>query len=81
MVPEGDAALPVINADADALEKVVMNLVGNALKFTDEGGRVVVSLETGMQVDGFDGVRVRVRDTGVGLAPSSSIGSSIASPR
>ena len=65
----GEAGLPVVNADPDAIEKVVMNLVGNALKFTDAGGRIDVRFETGMQVDGYDGVRVIVRDTGIGLAP------------
>jgi signal transduction histidine kinase len=67
-VAGGTEALPRINADPDAIEKVVMNLVGNALKFTEDGGAITVSIEPGGEVDGFDGVRVSVRDTGVGLA-------------
>jgi len=66
-VPEG--GVPTLNADPDAIEKVVMNLVGNALKFTEAGGRIEASIETGVEVDGYDGVRVCVRDTGVGLEP------------
>jgi signal transduction histidine kinase len=57
--------LPVVHADRDALEKVVVNLVGNALKFTDSGGWVEVrgwATEDG-------GVHLVVADSGVGLGP------------
>ncbi len=50
-------------ADADKLRKVIENLVGNALKFTDRGGSVRVAVEH----DSAD-VRITVRDTGVGMA-------------
>jgi signal transduction histidine kinase len=51
-------------ADADKLRKVVENLVGNALKFTDRGGTVRVVVERDEA-----NVRVTVEDTGVGMAP------------
>ena len=54
-----------ICCDADALEKVVMNLVGNALKFTADGGTVVVRM---FDSEEDDGVVVRVEDTGIGLS-------------
>ncbi|MEO8601674.1 MAG: ATP-binding protein [bacterium] len=58
-----EPGLAPISADALALERVLNNLVHNALKFTAEGGHVVVAaLHDG------DGVRVEVRDTGVGIA-------------
>jgi signal transduction histidine kinase len=66
---EGGAGALPINADPDALEKVVMNLVGNALKFTEPGGSITVSASPCGLVDGFDGVRVTVADSGIGLAP------------
>ncbi|MEM6532896.1 MAG: ATP-binding protein [Myxococcota bacterium] len=50
--------------DALKLKQVMINLVGNAIKFTDEGGWVTLSTE---QNDEF--VRFRVRDTGIGIAP------------
>jgi len=57
-------APPAVFADRDALEKVVVNLVGNALKFTDRGGRVTVSLA---EVEEGEAVRVSVEDTGIGI--------------
>lgn len=48
--------------DAARLEQVVVNLLSNASKFTDEGGEVRLSLQ---REDG--GVVVRVVDTGIGI--------------
>jgi signal transduction histidine kinase len=56
--------LPEVNADPARMTQVVSNLVGNALKFTPEGGRV--SLEG--TLDG-NYVLFAVRDTGVGIPP------------
>lgn len=62
---DGFESVPTINADPDALDKVLVNLVGNALKFTDEGGRISI---WAARIDG-DGVRLEVRDTGIGISP------------
>jgi two-component system phosphate regulon sensor histidine kinase PhoR len=51
--------------DAEQLERVVVNLVHNALKFTPEGGEVRVSAE---QCD--SGLAVHVQDNGAGILPS-----------
>ena len=56
-------ALPV-EGDVIRLTQVVTNLVNNAAKFTEAGGRIEVRLERAEQ----DAV-LRVRDTGVGIAP------------
>jgi len=50
--------------DEDRMNEVVGNLLSNAFKFTEKGGRVRLQVE---QVD--DSVRIRVRDTGVGIPP------------
>jgi signal transduction histidine kinase/CHASE3 domain sensor protein/ActR/RegA family two-component response regulator len=50
--------------DAPRLEQVFVNLLVNAAKYTDPGGRIQVNLETTAR----DAV-VRVRDSGVGIAP------------
>ena len=53
-----------IEADPELLSLVWNNLISNALKFTEDGGRVSVSLET----EG-DFAVVRVTDTGCGMTP------------
>jgi signal transduction histidine kinase len=53
-----------VTADPERLELVLGNLLDNAAKYTEPGGRVTVSVEaTGTEV------LLRVRDTGVGIAP------------
>jgi signal transduction histidine kinase/CheY-like chemotaxis protein len=53
-----------LNADATRLEQVVVNLLTNSAKYTDEGGHIWL---TAQQEDGE--CVLRVRDTGVGIAP------------
>lgn len=53
-----------IHADASRMTQVLSNIVDNALKFTDSGGRVSLSVT----VEGSEAA-VRVRDTGLGIAP------------
>ena len=58
-------AQPVwLHADAARLEQVVVNLLTNAAKYTEEGG----AIELNVQQDGLDAV-LRVQDTGIGIAP------------
>jgi PAS domain S-box-containing protein len=61
-----DERLPErIVGDAARLRQVLLNLAGNAIKFTEQGG-VAVIVEPG---DGENKICFRVRDTGIGLAP------------
>jgi signal transduction histidine kinase len=54
-----------ITADLGRIERVIANLMSNAIKFTPPGGRIAVT------VAGEQGqVRCEVRDTGVGIAAS-----------
>jgi len=54
--------LPTVVADPRRLKQILLNLLTNAIKFTKEGGQVIVS---GGMIDGQ--LRLRVRDTGVGM--------------
>jgi signal transduction histidine kinase len=57
-------ALPPVPADLHRVSQVLSNLVGNAVRFTPAGGRIVVRAERGGDVVVFS-----VSDTGAGIAP------------
>jgi len=73
LVQEVEPNLPAIWGHYDLLLQVFTNLVGNALKFTPEGGKVTVRAY-GVKGDPENSndithVRVEVADTGIGIAP------------
>jgi len=57
------AALPQIEADPRAVKQVLLNLLTNAIKFTPEGGRIVVSTQAYST-----GLTIRVADSGIGIS-------------
>ena len=57
--------LPRLIADERKLKQILVNLLGNAIKFTDPGGRVRLSV---CCPDG-GGFEFRIADTGIGMAP------------
>ncbi|MCK4486692.1 MAG: response regulator [Desulfobacterales bacterium] len=62
LVFEQDNQLSMIYVDTEKIEKVFSNIVSNALKFTDHGGKVEVKTK-----EAEDHIVVRVSDTGVGI--------------
>lgn len=56
--------MPIITGDKQRLSVLLNNLIGNAVKYTPEGGQVNVKLEALEH-----GVQITVRDNGIGIAP------------
>jgi signal transduction histidine kinase len=68
-VPPG---LPLVLGDRDKIRQVLLNLLGNAVKFTPEGGKVEVSAALSQLTsapEAVRAVRVSVRDSGIGIPP------------
>jgi signal transduction histidine kinase/DNA-binding NarL/FixJ family response regulator len=62
------ADLPtLVKADAKRLRQILLNLLGNAIKFTD-AGHVVLDVEAALRDDGRVELRMEVEDTGIGIA-------------
>jgi PAS domain S-box-containing protein len=56
----------IMKGDPGRLRQVLLNLVGNAIKFTAQGG-VTVALSAGAEQDGRSEIVFAVRDTGIGV--------------
>jgi signal transduction histidine kinase/HAMP domain-containing protein len=62
-----DDGLPMVAADGHRLRQVVLNLVANALKFTEQGGVTIHCIH--LKQRGM--VQVAVSDTGIGISPAA----------
>src|SRR2546426_5880888 len=58
----------MVRGDPTRLRQVLMNLIGNAIKFTEQG-EVDVSASVARRDGGGATVQFRVRDTGIGISP------------
>ncbi|MBB4424995.1 cell cycle sensor histidine kinase DivJ [Bradyrhizobium sp. CIR48] len=64
LITDAPQDLPVMTGDPRAFKQIVLNLVANAIKFTERGGQVsVTAAVSGSQLT------LRISDTGVGIAP------------
>ena len=57
--------LPVVHSDPDKLKVVLKNLIGNAVKFTEQGGIAIQACSH------EGGVEIRVADSGIGIPPDA----------
>ena len=67
MTTDVDSDVPLAMADPARLRQVLFNLVSNAIKFTQEGGRITVDV-----VNLEQSVTISVSDTGPGLLPEEA---------
>lgn len=57
--------LPVLFADERRVKQIIINLLANAIKFTPQGGKVTLKVET----DNDGCLAITIADTGIGIAP------------
>ncbi|MUG91933.1 HAMP domain-containing protein [Scytonema sp. UIC 10036] len=74
LVQEISPKLPLVVGNYDLLLQVLANLLGNALKFTQSGGKVAIRAyqlepKTNSSDRQTSQVRVEISDTGIGIAP------------
>ena len=52
----------IIACDPDKIERIMLNIIGNAVKFTGEGGDIFVNIQ-----DDNKNIKIVVKDTGIGI--------------
>ncbi len=57
-----DVEEKVLLCDPDKIERIILNLLSNAMKFTGQGGTIWVSIQ-----DGPESITISVKDTGIGI--------------
>ncbi|WP_455539686.1 ligand-binding sensor domain-containing protein [Terrisporobacter sp.] len=62
LIIDTDMEEKTINCDKEQIERCIINLISNALKFTQAGGRITVDIK-----DKIDSVEISVEDTGIGI--------------
>ena len=66
---EGLAELPLIKADKELLYKVFYHVLGNAIKYTPDGGSIAVSGHAINERNQKPEVEIKIKDTGIGVDP------------
>jgi signal transduction histidine kinase len=62
LIFDTDIEEKIIACDPDKIERIILNLLSNALKFTEPGGEIMVSIE-----NGIENICIKVKDTGIGI--------------
>ena len=58
-----------LHADPEKVRQIMLNLLANAVKYTDRGGRIGVSIASATDGDTGPPIAIRVADSGIGIAP------------
>lgn len=62
LVFDTDMEEKLIACDPDKIERIILNLISNSVKFTNPGGKIFVNIH-----DGKDNIIISVKDTGIGI--------------
>lgn len=55
--------------DADKIDKIIYNILSNALKYTPKGGNIAVRLQTYENTEDYSYLKIEISDTGIGIHP------------
>ena len=64
LIVDPDIEEYILKCDKMEIERCITNLVGNAIKFTNSGGEIVVGI-----IEERDYIKISVKDTGIGIDP------------
>lgn len=67
-VIEQEIQVPIVMGDSTRIKQVLMNIVGNAAKFTPEGGTITLSVTQEIEDDEHVTTIYRCTDTGIGMS-------------
>lgn len=59
--------LPITNLDPKRIETVIRNIIVNAIKFTRDGGKIIISCST-VNEDGVNYIKISIKDEGCGIS-------------
>lgn len=62
LIFDTDVEEKIVACDPDKIERIMLNLLSNCIKFTNEGGRIFVNI-----LDGEEYITISVEDTGIGI--------------
>ncbi len=65
----GDFAHPSLIGDELHLRQILINILGNAVKFTPDGGKIYFRVEETGSADGRASFHFEIEDTGIGMKP------------
>jgi signal transduction histidine kinase len=63
LVFDTDVEERITACDPDKIERVIFNILSNAIKFTDAGGKITVNI-----FDGAENINISIKDTGIGIS-------------
>lgn len=62
LIFDTDVEEKLIACDPDKIERIILNLISNSVKFTEPGGEILVTVH-----DAIDNIVISVKDTGIGI--------------
>ncbi len=63
-----DPEIPVeLMGDGTKISQIIINILSNAVKFTDENGNIDINIEKISQSNGFVGLKFSIKDSGIGM--------------